>query len=119
MRRLLISATPSRADWGFPGVFKLRTGKELTEVTDGDLSTIDEIAAAIRLDRERGYTKMERQFLLRTNRNIVLVVWRPIGQLQVLYPIADGIVGSLTVIDPYLDRLPLLIKVAQNFWQPC
>jgi hypothetical protein len=118
-RVVFIEAIVPRAGWGFPDLLKQRTGKDLSELTDGDLSTVDDIAAVVEVEQNsRGSSMREKDFIVRTNRTVALVRWRG-GQLRVTYAIADGIIGAVTVSDEYLARLPSLIKAAQGFWRQC
>lgn len=118
-RVVFIEAIVPRPGWGIPDLFNQRTGKDLSELTEGDLSTVDDIAAAVKVERDSGGSSMrQKDFIVRANQTVAPVRWTD-GQLRVTYSITDGIIGAVTVSGEYVRQLPSLIKAAQGFWRQC
>ena len=67
-----MDVTPSRPGWGFQGFFKIRMGKELKDVGEQELSTIEDIRAAIATEHQRELTPQspERQFVLKVGERL-------------------------------------------------
>ena len=111
---MTVGITPSNPDWGFPGVFKLRTGISLQEIKESDFSTLDAIRKSIsEVDAK------DRQFMIRLNGEVALVQWRSTGTLRISYAVAKGITGTLHLPAGYLEQLPALQEVALHFFRPC
>lgn len=111
---MTVGITPSNPDWGFPGVFRLRTGISLQEIKEGDFSTLDAIRKSIsEVDAK------DRQFVVRLNEEVALVQWRSTGTLRITYAVAKGITGTLHLPAGFLGQLPALQEVALRFFRPC
>lgn len=118
-RRAIVDVTSSRSDWGFPGFFKFWIGKDLSEISDSDLSTFEDIRWAVELQHRLRNAASDQRFFLRLDGKIFLVEWRKSGAFGVSYAVGEGVSGKLTVGDDQLDTLPRLIEVASRFFRPC
>jgi hypothetical protein len=118
-RRIIVQVTSSRQDWGFPGLFKAWTGKDLTDVAQSDLSTIEDVRSAVEAVRQGTALRGDRDFLLRVDGRLSHVRWRPGGAFEARYSVGEGVIGRVTVREKHMDRLPLLIEVASKFFRPC
>lgn len=118
-RHIVIDVTPSSPDWGFNGVFKLHTGKLPGEVDDGEWLSLDGVKSLLAEARRNPAGPFQIHFLMRVENKTAFVYWHRGGQLRALYEVAPGIVGSVTLAETYVDRLPLLIQVASNVFRPC
>lgn len=116
-----IRITPSSMDWGFPGVFKHRTGRDLRDVVESEVLSSGDLKRAIQeeRDKQRGDKMYQRIFLARFESGLTLVQWRASGTILVTYPISEGVVGSISVSDKYFDRLDSLVDIAHRFFRPC
>lgn len=120
-RGMIVGVTPSRAEWGFPGVFKLRTGKALHEVTAKDLSTLDEVRKSMSDEPERqpGSRVLIRAFIVEFDGTPVLLEWQTNGVIHLIYAITDGITGHAQLPAVHLDNIVHLQKVARHLFRPC
>jgi hypothetical protein len=120
-RGMIVGVTPSRVEWGFPGVLKLRTGKALDEIAETDLSTLDEVRRSILDEPKRppGSRVLTRAFIVKLGGELVLLEWQTNGVFHLTYAVADGIVGHSQLPDAYVGNLEHLQRVARNFFRPC
>ncbi len=116
-----IRITPSSRDWGFPGVFKIQTGRDLRDVVESELLSAGDLTRAILEERDRRPAELmyERIFLARFESGLTLVQWRASGSILMTYPISEGVVGSISVSNKYFDRLDSLVDIAHRFFRPC
>ncbi len=120
-RGMIVGVTPSRVEWGFPGVLKLRTGKAIDEIAETDLSTLDEVRRSILDEPKRppGSRVLTRAFIVKLGGELVLLEWQTNGVFHLIYAVADGIVGYSQLPDVHVDNIAHLQKVARHFFRPC
>ena len=120
-RRMHIDITSSSQDWGFRVFVKIMTGRDLADIAESDLSTIDQVREIIgqRTEEQRRNVVYQRQFFLRLGSSLILARWHAAGSITLFYGLGEGLVGSLSVGDDKIDRLEVLYKVGADFFRPC
>jgi len=116
-----IDITSSSQDWGFRVFVKIMTGRDLADIAESDLSTIDQVREIIgqRTEEQRRNVVYQRQFFLRLGSSLILARWHAAGSITLFYGLGEGLVGSLSVGDDKIDRLEVLYKVGADFFRPC